>query len=284
MRRFLAGFSAGLILTLGALAAVKHQRAPALTPADNNQGFVQHILVLGVDKREGDAGRSDAILLVRLQTDGVVRVLAIPRDTLVTIAGHGEGKANSAYVYGGPDLSEAAIGSLLGVQVEHHVKLDLDGFREIIDLMGGVTVDIKQPMQYSDPTDHLEIDLTPGSQRLNGERAEQFVRYRNDAVGDDVTRIHRQQEFLRAAVAELLTPANLARLPQLVAAGARHIDTDLPPSEQIRLASRLFAAQRSGAVLFETLPGHGDYLDGISYFLPDPEGLSRLLSTWSKAG
>lgn len=283
---FLAGIVAGLLLSLTALGAFLY--LPTRAGATGGEGAYSHgrlpekpvhVLILGVDERENDVGRSDTIMLLRIDSSQV-RLLAIPRDTLVEIEGHEAAKANSAYTYGGTALSKEVIGELLGLPIQHYVRVNLAGFRQLVDLIGGVTYDIPKAMYYHDPYDNLLIDLKPGLQLLDGEKAEHFVRYRYDGVGDDVGRVHRQQEFLKAAVAQALSPNNLHRLPQLLVTARSMVKTDVPVTEQLRLAYALYTAQQRGAVVLETLPGHGDYLDGISFFLPNQAELDRLLRLW----
>jgi LCP family protein required for cell wall assembly len=283
---FLAGIMAGLLVSLTALGAFFY--LPTRVGAIGDDGALLngrtperpvHVLILGVDERENDVGRADTIMLLRIDSDQV-RLLAIPRDTLVAIEGHEAAKANSAYTYGGTTLSKEVIGELLGLPIQHYVKVNLAGFRQLVDLIGGVAYDVPKAMYYHDPYDDLLIDLKPGPQVLDGEKAEHFVRYRYDGVGDDVGRVHRQQEFLKTAAAQAFTPTNLHRLPQLLVTAHSMVTTDVPATEQLRLAYALYTAQQRGAVVQETLPGHGDYLDGISFFLPDQNELDRLLRLW----
>lgn len=288
---FLSGVITGLLLSLTAMAAwyyspnlagapqsgsplSSYERTPPIASEPVN------VLVLGVDERNGDTGRSDSMFLVHL-AGGEARVLSIPRDTLVSIPGYGEGKANSAYTYGGPELAKEVVGGLLNMPVHHYVKVNLAGFRHVVDLMGGVSFDVPKRMYYVDPYDQLVIDLKPGRQILDGEKAEQFVRFRHDEIGDDVGRIHRQQEFLKAAAAQALTPSNLPRLPGLLSTARQYVQTDLPVTAQLSMAHDLYRAQQRGALVQETLPGHGDYVDGISFFLVDQQALTQLMAIWT---
>jgi polyisoprenyl-teichoic acid--peptidoglycan teichoic acid transferase len=284
--KFWAGVAAGLLISLTGLAA--YWFTPALASPDADGGrpaeaplaVPVHVLVMGVDERDQVSGsRSDTMMLVRVD-DRQVRVLSLPRDTLVDMGEHGEGKLNSAYTYGGADLAKQVTGELVGLDVDYYVKIDLSGFRQLIDLMGGVEFDVPRAMQYTDPTDGLVIDLQPGLQRLDGEKAEQFVRFRHDKLGDDMSRIHRQQEFLKAAVTQMLTPENLLKLPGLLSAARSYVDTDLPVTRQLRLGNAVFQARQNDAIVQETLPGHGDYVNGISFFLIDQQQRDHLVANW----
>lgn len=298
MRRFFAGAAMGLLLTLtGALLSWsgplslspspsprQHPEATAemgmpLQPSLSPAAPPTYVLVMGVDERAEDVGRSDTMLLVR-SGGGSVRVLSLPRDTRVEIPDVGEAKLNAAYAYGGPELAKQTVSELLGLPVNHYVKVNLRGFRSLVDLIGGVPMHIDRPMRYEDPYDDLVINLQPGDQVLNGQQAEQYVRFRNDEIGDDLGRIRRQQEFLRAAARRALQPVNLPRLPSLIYTANRYVETDLTRVEQLRLAREAVQAQQSGSVVVDTLPGYGDYVNGISYFLPDQAELERLLEHW----
>ncbi|MBY6277039.1 LCP family protein [Symbiobacterium thermophilum] len=303
MRRFFAGALLGWILSLCALAlgwrwfAAQH---PPGTPAPGGSagtdsvqlGLVPegqaeepegtapaYVLVLGVDERPGDPGRSDTMLLLRVGGEPL-RVLSLPRDTRVTLEGVGVAKLNAAYAWGGPELATRAVSELLGLPVEHYVKVNLAGFRRLVDLIGGVPMHIEAPMRYVDPDDGLVIDLRPGHQVLDGARAEQYVRFRNDAAGDDLSRIRRQQQFLRAAARRALQPANLPKLPALLRTAARYVDTNLPLTEQIRLATIAIRTYHEGTLVTETLPGYAAYVGPVSYFLPDTQEIQRLREAW----
>lgn len=288
---FITGVVTGLLLSLTSLLFWWHLPVELTVAASHEapeqrdeKGVAEpvHVLVLGVDERQNDAGRSDTMMLVRFAGDEV-RVLSIPRDTRLEIPGYGPGKANSAYTYGGPALAKEAVGEMLGVDVQYYAKVNLAGFRELVDLMGGVEINVPKAMQYTDPTDGLNIDLQPGLQRLDGDKAEQFVRFRYDEIGDDMGRIARQQQFLKAAAAQALTPRNLPRLPQLVQTAFSYAETDLPVTELVKLAWSGYNASQRNAVLLETVPGHGEYVEEISYYLVDQPELQRLLSLWRQS-
>lgn len=301
MRRFRAGAALGLLCILWAatlgwrwLTAPRAPEGPAaegervemgIGPGSAAQGDAAdrtepvYVLVMGVDERPGDPGRSDTMLLVRVG-GGPLRVLSLPRDTRVILEGVGEAKLNAAYAWGGPDLATRTVSDLLGLPVAHYVKVNLAGFRRLVDLIGGVPMYIEAPMRYVDPDDNLVIDLQPGHQVLDGDRAEQYVRFRSDAAGDDLSRIRRQQRFLRAAARRALQPANLPRLPALLRTAGEHVETNLPLSEQLRLATVAIHAYQTGALVMETLPGYAAYVGPISYFLPDAEGIARLRESW----
>ncbi|MBQ5860328.1 MAG: LCP family protein, partial [Selenomonadales bacterium] len=161
-----------------------------------------NVLVLGVDIREGDIGRSDTIFVMSLNREkNVATMLSIPRDSYVPIPGRGWDKINHAYAYGKGKLTRRTVENLLNIEIDYLVEVDRKGVEKMIDAIGGVEIDVEKRMYYEDPWDDdggLVIDLEPGLQTLDGEEAVQYVRYR-DKEGD-IGRARRQQKFLAAAM------------------------------------------------------------------------------------
>ncbi|HHW14080.1 MAG TPA: LCP family protein, partial [Firmicutes bacterium] len=144
------------------------------------------ILVVGVDSRREDIGRTDTILLATYNPPAQrFQAVWIPRDTRVLVPGYNYfQKVNAAYSLGGVDLTRRTIEDLLGVKIDYHLLVDFKGFVEVVDSMGGVTVDVPKRMDYDDNAQDLHIHLAPGKQRLSGTEALGFVRYRSDGLGD----------------------------------------------------------------------------------------------------
>ena len=156
---------------------------------------VVHVMILGVDQRADDVGRSDTLMVATLDKDsGKGALLSVPRDTRVAIEGHGYDKVNHAYAFGGHELSQKTVEQLLGVPMDHYIIINTSAFERIIDALGGVDIKVEKRMHYEDPWDDhggLVIDLYPGEQHMDGKKAIQYVRYR-DGEGD-IGRIGRQQ-------------------------------------------------------------------------------------------
>src|SRR5207253_927402 len=122
--------------------------------------------------------------------------VSIPRDTLAAPDGYKRQKINAFHLLGGPDLSKAAVESLIPVQIDRVVVLNYKAFEDMIDLVGGVDVSVPKKMDYDDVRGHLHIHLKPGPQHLGGEDAVGFVRFRHS--DDDFHRQGRQKAFLLA--------------------------------------------------------------------------------------
>lgn len=233
-----------------------------------------NILVMGVDHREGDVGRSDSLFVLSIdREENIATMLSIPRDSLVQIPGHGWDKINHAYAYGEEKLTRRTVENLLDVKIDYLVKLDTKGVEKIIDAIGGIEIDVEKRMKYEDPWDDdggLVIDLKPGEQTLDGERAVQYIRYRDEE--GDIGRAHRQQKFLSAAMDSVASPLTLFRLPRIAYACVSAIDTDMPTIEMVKLFPTVVIAAHNG---LEKIFADGEptYINGVSYWALDIQNL-----------
>ena len=219
----------------------KEGRAPISIPEiDRAQaGEAQTLMILGSDQRYGDKKlgikpRSDTIILVRLDPDKqATAVMSIPRDLKVDIPGYGNDRINAAYELGGPRLTVKTVKRLFAkpgepFKVNHIVQVDFGGFRKVVNYIGGVYVDIDRDYfnDNSGGENFATIDINPGYQKLKGQDALDYVRYRH---GDnDLVRGARQQDFLRQArnAAGARRLLDLRRRRQLATIFARYTDTD----------------------------------------------------------
>ena len=152
---------------------------------------VKYVMVMGVDRRADDVGRSDTLMVAALDMDtSKAALLSIPRDTRVAIEDNGYDKINHAYAFGGHSLTQKTVENLLGVSMDHYILVDTKAFSRIIDAIGGVDLNVEKRMYYEDPWDDnggLVIDLYPGEQHLDGDKAIQYVRYRDGEAGRDIS-------------------------------------------------------------------------------------------------
>ena len=233
-----------------------------------------NVLVLGVDNREGDIGRSDTIFVMSLdREENVATMLSIPRDSYVPIPGRGWDKINHAYAYGKGKLTRRTVENLLNIEIDYLVEVDRKGVEKMIDAIGGVEIDVEKRMYYEDPWDDdggLVIDLEPGLQTLDGEEAIQYIRYR-DKEGD-IGRARRQQKFLAAAMDSIASPFTLVRLPRIAYACASGIETDMPMSEMVKLSPAVMMASYNGLEKIFA-DGQPTYINGVSYWALDIQNL-----------
>ncbi|URR36442.1 LCP family protein [Thermosynechococcus sp. HN-54] len=246
-----------------------------------------NLLVLGVDRvldaPEGSPqrfrGRTDTMLLARFNPEnGTITVLSIPRDTRVNIPGYGIDKINAANVYGDVDLTVRVVSQTLNyTPVDRYIRIDTGAFRELVDLVGGVEVNVPKRMVYTDHTQKLYIDLQPGLQTLNGEQAEGFVRFRYDELGD-IGRAQRQQMLIKALQKKLANPVMLTQLPKIYSVLQKYVDTDLTFAELMAIAQFSLRIEPDNLRLI-LLPGRfsGDGYEA-SYWLPDYERIDRVVA------
>ncbi len=273
------------LLVLGLVAAI--YRLFFWTPGGNDDASpdmvvsdkTMEIMVLGVDPRTDDTGRSDTLFLVSLD-EGAKRasVLSIPRDTRVEMEKGAYEKINHAYAYGGHEYTRAMLEQLLATRMDGYVLVDIHAFERMIDALGGVDIDVEKAMHYEDPWDEdggLVIDLEPGEQHLDGVGAMQYVRFRDEE--GDIGRIRRQQKFLQALLARATSPEVIPHLPQLVRELASVVETDIELGEMVRIAS-ILPDVRGNGVASDVLPGVPGWWQETSYWLPDIPAARRLFA------
>ncbi len=174
-----------------------------LTPVVS--GKSQTIMIAGSDRRHGDKKlglkpRSDTIILARIDPGKGVALLSLPRDLKVEIPGHGTDKLNVAYTLGGPKLSIKTVKNLTGLAINHYVDVSFNGFAEGVNALGCVYVDIDRRYFNNNASagfgqNYAVINVKPGYQKMCGQRALEYVRYRH--TDNDIVRGARQQDFLR---------------------------------------------------------------------------------------
>ena len=225
-----------------------------------------NFLLMGTDAREGEkVARTDTMILVSVDKEtNRISMLSIPRDTRVNIPGRGMDKINAAYVYGGPKLASKTVSNLLGVPIDYYVVARFEGFKDIVDALGGVDFEVQQNMYY--PAE--SINLKKGQQLLDGDKALQFVRYRNYPNGD-IQRAEQQQRFLKALVEETLQPSNVIKLPKLAYSVNKNVDTNMGLSQMIKLGKAAKGLDGTDIVT-QTLPGRFMDINGISYWHVEP--------------
>lgn len=249
-----------------------------------------NILVMGIDRvpdlpkssPEVFSGRSDTILLLRLDPkEKSVTMLSIPRDTQIEIPGLGIDKINDANVKGGATQAAKVVSQTLNnIQIDRYVRITTDAFRELVDLVGGVEVFVPEPMEYIDITQKLHIDLDQGWQTLNGDKAEQFARFRNNNKGD-IGRVQRQQVLLKALRQRLTSPAVLPRLPQAIRVMQQYIDTNLSLEEILAIVGFSLDLQPYDLKMV-LLPGRFSTPEEFvaSYWIMDKEGKDRIVQDY----
>lgn len=199
-----------------------------------------NMMILGVDSRGEKRSRSDTMMLASVNPlQKKVTLLSIPRDTLAQIPGHGRDKFNHSMFFGGPPLVKETMEKFFGIEINHYVSVDFEGFIRLVDELGGIEVDVKRRMKYHDPSDGTDINLSPGIQLLNGEQALDYARFRKSDIGSDASdfdRMDRQQEVVRKITDKATSLSTVFRVFNLMEILGEHVKTDFTEEEVRKLA------------------------------------------------
>jgi LCP family protein required for cell wall assembly len=250
--------------------------ASQLTPP--RSGKPVDILIIGSDRRVGqpDLGaRSDTLLLVRLDPQtGSVSMLSVPRDLMVDIPGYGTNKINAAYSFGGARLALEVVRQLLGVPINDFVDINFDGFKQVVNKLGGAYLMIdRRYYNNTAVTDYASIDIQPGYQRLNGAQALDWVRFRHDQNGD-FTRIVRQQMFLREMKRELAGSVTLTSLPRflsVVGILSHNVTSDISSLAKLYSIVTLALSLNTHHIYQTHIDGSTPTINGIDYVVATPQ-------------
>ena len=228
-----------------------------------------NILIVGCDEIE-NYGRADTIVFLSIspKTKDAL-ILSIPRDTRVEIPERGMDKINHAYAFGGKKLISETVSLFLDMPIHFYAIADFIGFVNIIDELGGVEIDVEKEMHYVDKAGGVEINLSPGKQILNGEKSLQYIRFRQDKLGD-LGRIKRQQKLALAVIEKMMNFDSIAKIPQISEGVNEYIETDIKVQDAIALAN-LFKGTNQEKFNVETVQGEPVYIKGVSYLEPDVE-------------
>ena len=234
-----------------------------------------NVLVLGVDTRPDDpemGSRTDTIMLVQVvPKTGDVKLLSVPRDLYVEVEPGEKDRINAAYNYGGIEQTVDALENYSGVSIDHYAIVDFDGFREIIDAIDGVRVDVGHDVFPE------KWHMGEGVQRLGGRKALFYARYRGTACSD-LDRIDRQQRLLAALREQAIGWNTITRVPQIVKVTNENVDTDLGVLQAISLARALVLHGEEGEMSTAELDGHPTYLpDGEQVLMPETKANEAIL-------
>jgi len=194
-----------------------------------------NILLLGVDSNNADVGRSDTIMVARLNPDtGAINIVSLPRDTYAEIGDKGySDKVNHSLNYGVGTTIET-VENFFDIKIDYYVAVDFQAFTDAIDALGGIEINVEKRMKYTDVAGDLYIDLQPGLQTLNGEQALGYARFRHDSLGD-LGRIDRQQEVIRAVLDKSTDIRSITKIFDVIDVVGEHLKTDIPRSEMVKI-------------------------------------------------
>ena len=257
----------------------------ALIPTDSDKPF--YMLVLGGDSPESavaGAGeptgqRSDVMMLVRVDPKGkVITMVSIPRDTMYVWPDGTVDKINNCYKDGGAEAAVRAVSELTGADISHYVALSFDDLDEIVDSIGGVTVNVDMPIDQT--MEGRRVVLDAGEQQLNGLEALAFARSRkNYAEDQDRNRQNNVRALAQAIIGKAMDRTPI-EIPGTVLDLAKFVSTDMRSGDLLSLAMSFGGGTGGLTVYNATGPYDGDIFeeyDGVWYCYPNPDGWARLM-------
>lgn len=236
-----------------------------------------NILLLGLDK---EARRADVVMVVGVDPErNKVSVLSIPRDTRVEVSPGRFDKINHTMGYKKPEETIiSAVEKLTGMPIDYYCEITFEGFRNFIDILGGVEFDVPVDMHYDDPVQDLHIHINKGLQVLNGAQAEGVVRFRNTYARADLQRIEVQQDFLMALFEQKLNAKYILKAPAILEEMYENVKTDISLGTAIQYAGMLNDLTAE-SLSTSTMPGNAKTIGGVSYVVPDEAALEEIVLT-----
>ena len=250
-----------------------------------------NVAVFGVD---GDGTRTDVMFVVHFDSANKrIGLVSLPRDSRVELTDEikqsikdggrryeSPTKLNAVHSYSPKEIqcenTVLQIENLLNINIDHYVKVNLDAFRKIVDIIGGVEVDVPQNMDYEDPYQDLYIHLKAGVQTLDGDKAEQLVRFRHYPDGD-VGRVQVQQMFMNEFMRKVVSSETILKnLPDYISLLYSDVTTDVTLVDALKYVNYVGSIDMNN-VTMETLPGVGQMIGSISYFVVDEDATKEMV-------
>lgn len=237
-----------------------------------------NVLLMGVDKSEA---LSDVMMIAQLNmANNSVNILQLPRDTYIE-GRKGDKKLNSAYGSGGVKKTIEDIQTLVDIEIDGHVLVTTSGFRDVVDAVGGIYYDVPRDMNYDDVYQDLHIHLKKGYQLLDGDKAEQYVRYRSGYVTGDLGRIDAQSDFIKEAMRQILeknASNSNEETKKLLASISKMVTTDFTFEEMLQYAPYILKIDMDKVNIMR-LAGEAPPVTGNqgSFFYPDHEENARIV-------
>ncbi|VEF49583.1 membrane-bound protein transcriptional regulator LytR [Bacillus freudenreichii] len=227
------------------------------------------VLMLGVDQRAGDKGRSDTMIVITVNPwKKSMEMLSIPRDTRVEIVGKGiNDKINHSYAFGGIEMSMDTVEKYLDIPIDYYVKMNMEGFEEIVDSVGGVTVNNDLDFAVSG------TQFPKGEVALNGEEALKYSRMRKEDPRGDFGRQLRQRQIIQGVIKKGANVSTLWNYNDILGAVGNNVETNISFDEMKSIQKNYGEARHQVEQI--QIDGSGAKIDGIWYYIvPEEERAS----------
>ena len=228
------------------------------------------VLLLGVDERKGDRGRSDTMIVLAVNPKKEsIEMISIPRDTRTEIIGKGkEDKINHAYAFGGVEMSIDTVEHFLDIPIDYFIQVNMEGFKDIVDAVGGVKVNNDLDFSYGG------VHFPKGEIELNGEEALLFSRMRKEDPRGDFGRQQRQRQIIQAVIREGASLNTLVNYGNIFEALGKNVKTNLTFDQMMTIQSKYKNATK--AINQHQVQGTGKRIDGIYYYIVSEDERTKL--------
>ena len=260
-----------------------HQKVEAIDSSVTKEKMEKkdplNVLLLGVDEREGDRGRSDSMMILSLNPEAQeTKIISIPRDTRTVMEGNEPeagrlDKINHAYAFGGTNMSVSTVERFLDIDLDHYVRVNMEGLAMLVDTVGGITVD--NPLDWYDEGDYLEgYHYKKGDITLDGPQALGYVRMRYEDPNGDAGRNERQRQVIEAILEKGNQIGSVTKLNEFMSVLGNHVKTDI---DLVGVRDLFFHyRQASQQISNYQMSGRDAMIDGIYYLQVDPQEIDRV--------
>jgi len=244
------------------------------SPKTNSSSERINILFLGADARTPQTqGYTDSINILSIdKKTKEVSLLSIPRDTRVQIAGTGVDKINSAYAYGDINTTKETVENFLKVRIDYYILVDFTDFKEMVDTLGGITMNVEPHISKARP----ELHGKTGVSKLTGEEALIYVRFRQDSESEG-GRMRRHREAIQAIIDGALNPSNILQAPAVLNQLRENVKTDIPPLETTVIETLITGFDMDNARI-DVVTGEYTHINGINYMIPDMDKTEKTVN------
>ncbi|MGG3844701.1 LCP family protein [Aeribacillus composti] len=238
------------------------------------------ILIMGVEDYSsgGKGGRSDTLMVATFNPkDETMKLLSIPRDTRVYIKEKDKKtKINHAYSYGGKELTIETVEDFLNIPIDYYVTVNFEGFKNIIDILGGIEVDVPFDFkQNSDDRVAEKLEFKEGPMTLDGRHALAYARMRLEDPRGDLGRNERQQQVVMAVIDKLSSIGTITKIDKLTDEIGDNVETNMKVTELLAFYKK-YSDFNSSKIEQVKLEGTPEYINGVSYYIVDDESLAEV--------
>lgn len=246
----------------------KSEKRPEQVTLTKKEPF--SVLMLGVDERSGDKGRSDTMIVLTVNpNEKSIKMVSIPRDTRTEIVGKGfEDKINHAYAYGNEEMSMATVENFLDIPLDYYIKVNMDGFKDIVDAVGGITVN--SSIAFSGG----KYQFQEGINNLDGKAALAYVRMRKQDPKGDFGRQDRQRQIIQGVIKKGASVNSLTNFDDIFGALGKNVRTNLTFDEMKDIQKNYRDAGSNIEQM--SLKGNGQTINSVWYLIVANEEQQRV--------